>query len=83
MIELGRQQYSNGRHIRTFWLSLAERRKLGIHPDDTVHLAYGDEDSERTLNLRPDEALMVITLLAKALQETCTGFETGIKRSRQ
>lgn len=78
---LASHRFKNDRELRILFLNRADQRKLGVAEKDTLVLSrVYDEGHSKDTHLSPDEAIVLIQLLSKAVYESVKGYEIGLKR---
>jgi hypothetical protein len=77
---LASHKFKNDKEILVAYLDRKDQRKMGVPEEDTLALTFITDEYERSYCIRPDEALIIIRLLAEAVDKSVKGYAIGIKR---
>jgi hypothetical protein len=72
--------FKSGKVIQVSYLTRKDTRKLGVPEEDTLALTFISEEFERSYCIKPDEALIIIQLLATAVFKSVKGYAVGLVR---
>jgi hypothetical protein len=78
---LSSHSFKNDKTISVGYLNRTDQRKFGVPECDTLALTFITGEYERSYCIRPDEALIIIQLLAEAVVKSVKGYEVGLKRT--
>ena len=77
---LSSHKFKNGKTICVGYLNRTDQAKFGVPEEDVLALTFITGEYERSYCIRPDEALVIIGLLAEALDKSVKGYIVGLKR---
>jgi hypothetical protein len=77
---LASHKFKNDKEICVGYLNRKDQRKFGVPETDTLALTFITDEYERSYCIRPDEAIIIIQLLAAALYGSVKGYAVGLKR---
>ena len=77
MKELNRYEFTNGKALSTQLLSVDDIHRLSLSERDVIGLTRHDYDQDRTMVMRPDEALILAQLLIDAVWQVTEGYTVG------
>jgi hypothetical protein len=77
---LASHKFKNGKEMQVLYLNRTDQRKLGVPEVDTMAFARLDEnDIEWRTYITPIEAIIIIQLLAEALNVSVKAWKVGIR----
>lgn len=77
---LSSHTFKNDKTICVGYLNRSDQKKRGVPEEDTLALTFITDEYERSYCIRPDEALIIIKLLAEAVDGSVKGYAIGLKR---
>lgn len=72
----------NNRTIETRYLSKKDLRKMNIHVHDAICLVLDSQDESKAYSfyLRPDEALLIASMLTETVRLSTKAYNLGAQR---
>jgi hypothetical protein len=77
---LASHTFKNDKTINVGYLNRSDQRKFGVAEEDTLALTFITDEYERSYCIRPDEAIIIIGLLAEAVYKSVKGYAVGLVR---
>lgn len=76
---LASHKFKNDKSLEVRYLNRTDQRKLGVLEPDVLSLTRIDDGTEHSTYIRPDEAVILIQLLAEAVYKSVKGYEIGLR----